>query len=359
MGNTNSLSVAPECQTSRVYRFYQENWQTLLATEGNTPIYDQFKKACTLDSLCDYFGSGFTGVEEKEFDDHLNDVSEPGLRQKYIDAMRSGTDAERKVYYEKFWYHPENMHRARKIKKLPKDPLTPEAAKVRETLLLEATNRNWIQRPSWEIFAIPKQATFTPDQFPMVVREVSNLLNVSLIPNWYLYGYWTNTYKFSIYNSPLEGNKKIGEVYLRIKESGTQAKTIPLTPASDSSIARCLVITPPDFNLPHELTHAIHYAFVPFWKVSKTVVEIPAMIVENHFRQAADCEYSDHFLRKQIGVALADLHSETPEEFNEAFARFANLTDVGHIAARFWHYAKYDKKILLLCVGTIRKWRLA
>lgn len=134
---------------------------------------------------------------------------------------------------------------------------------------------------------------------------------------------------------------------------GDHPRTIPLIPAGGDKSSLSLVVANEDFNLPHEITHAVQYCFIPFWEVPKEEVEIPAMMVETMVRRKKGVPFPPLFLRKQAALALADLLSSDPEEFNRNFETWGKFKDAGHIASRFWHYSNYDKKYYSYVLGLL------
>lgn len=160
-------------------------------------------------------------------------------------------------------------------------------------------------------------------------------------------GYFYNIQKYDIYD-----NEFLGSVYVKIRLN-EPPRTIPIAPKESGVKAKSLVISDGGFNLPHEFTHGVHFCLYNFYDIDKDYIETPAMIVERIFRAEYNASYDDNFMRKQLAIAMADLSSETPEEFNLNYEKYGNIKNAYNVASRFWHYRLYDKKYYSYIYGLI------
>jgi hypothetical protein len=352
MGQSYSL---PEkiCSTKQVYEFYNNNWKTILYSNGDCEIYNKFKTLVSdeQESLREYLGAAIYNTKDVEnFTKHLLTTKEGTTFSDYIGAMTNvNIDMTQKENpYEEFWNNPEGMERAAKIIRKPSQRDTSNIIEILQNISGEKSQKVH----NVNIFAPTCGAQNQNKLDPcIIIGEVAKMLDVQISRSTLnllnLWEYWNGLQKYNVYDNGVF----MGYFYLKERTDSGQSCTIPLIPAGEASIPTSLVYTKYDYNLPHEITHAVHYCFVPFWDVSKEIVEIPAMMVERYFRIRDNNDFSPEFRRKQIGIALADLLSNDPDEFNTNYEKYANVFAAGHIASRFWHYAHYDKKYYSYVLG--------
>lgn len=364
----------------KVINFYNNNWHLILREQlqdyfnfGKTNIYDKFQNKVSYTPLRKYLGSRHGEGIYKEFEDNLM-TTYLGSLENYGKAMGSQYPDVKKKAYALFWEHPENMTRAKKISKMQNRKETISNMiipydKVKNILKIyfDENSPNWQTLPG---YMIPNagsglQKTATPKEMnDVILPELEKLLNVMFIEeSLSLYDRWNlgivktpsnskmTLKKYSIYEKTEK--KFIGTVYVCYDSNIQQSKTVPLRPKSENNHAINLLITRPDFNLPHEMTHAIQYSFNTFWECPKETVEIPAMLVERHFRKKYKCSFDSSFLRKQVAIALADLDSTSPKEFNKLYEKYGKIKNAGHICARLWHFVNCRFKYFSYVLGLI------
>lgn len=292
----------------------------------------------------------YIGNPDTDFEKHLMDPSNEISLSTYLAVMNGSDKEKQRKIYEVFWNNPEGMKRAEKVKRSP-----PVGRDHKILNMLREKASEWSEDETIhaaELFV-------TPPQREMLVGEalahVQRELNVVIRRSWYnLFEWrnrWNNFISYVVYD---ENGTKKGYFYLKVIKHGERhPQTVPLIPRGLGVQPLSLVVTPNNYNMPHEIVHAVHYCFQAFYDVPKQAVEIPAMIVERHIRDEYWDEFPASFIRKQVAVAIADLSSDDPHQFNEIFAKTANVTNAGDIASRFWHYGKYDKKYYTYVLGLI------
>ncbi len=137
------------------------------------------------------------------------------------------------------------------------------------------------------------------------------------------------------------GNKYY--VYVVTNHSGP-AETIPL----EQGISVVKATTNP--QLVHELTHSVQHCFNSLQEFPKELAEIPAMMVENLF-YPVDQKYKD----KHISLAIADLLSDNPDDFDKIFNETSNSTPHARVSNRFYPYITYPKQYYGYVLGLLMK----
>lgn len=272
-----------------------------------------------------YLGAA-RSADASEFERALSHASVD--RSVYIDALVNQRDNVEEIY-KAYWHHPENMERARRI--TPR--LDGGAAAAREKIvnMLKPYLRTY--SPAVKAWTVPQQAI---PQLPCDLSDVEHyakLMRVRFVQRWYLGSTWLQFMnwwyglgirRFSIIDGDTQN--AVGDMYL---VEGKIAQTLPL--ASKGCV---LVTTPNDFNLIHESVHAVQFSFEDFWNIPRTDVEIPAMFLENVARRDKQASLSEKHIARQAALAIADLTTESPDDFNAVYEELMGITEAGHIRAR-------------------------
>ena len=296
-----------------VDNFYINNWKHILWNGTDTPLFKIFSLSAKHPKITSYLGIGKSN-DVIEFERHVADN---------VISWDTKTSDE----YDALWNFPENMERARKI-----DRNVEGNNKIFKRL--RRFSNDFKETESYRLFTPRKNVTDI--HVDEVTTTVGKMLGVKFTKVFYIWEWMYGVSKYHIY----DGETFQSTLYLKLDDT-IAPRTIPLIPLCDRSQAVNYVESPNGILLSHELTHAVQYSFIPFYNVPKSVVEISSMFVENLFRKWYNCAYSDKFIRKQIGLAMADLKSNTPDEFNSNFEKYARVKNAGHIASRFWHYSNY------------------
>jgi hypothetical protein len=349
--------------SSQIYDFYRCNYEELLYNRGESPAYQLFQSSldATSDStsvmmLRDYMGI----VDDKEFIDHIMDVGSDNVTcNTYLRIMNLvGKAHKKKRIYEKFWDNSAGMERAAKIARREKSSRDSKQICIVENILLERAsvwNSEELAMDSYELFAnavVPHHQSLTVSEVIPIIEKLLQVRIHRAISNFFNIREWYHGLKkYCIYDN----DEFMGYFYIQDLKAGEHPRTVPLIPAGTHDYPVTLIMINNDYNLPHEITHAVQYCFSPFWEIPKDIVEIPAIMVERYFRNIGGHNYSNGFIRKHVALALADLKSRNPQEFNANFEKYANVTNAGHVASRFWHYSQYDKKYWGYVLGILMK----
>jgi len=302
-------------------QFYDNNWHKLLY-DPESKEYADFCKTVTYERAKHYYAGD--ACEEDSFEAHC-----------YDDMKHRGD-------FKKFWtMNASNLDRLKDYK--------------RKSSMVDTELFRFLQQKISGYNTVPLEASDIKIQNTSVVlnqhetiQKVSTLLNVTTYRDYfYLWGYFYNIQKYDIYKDEF-----LGSVYVKIR-ADEKARTVPIAPKESKVKAKSLVICSNSFNLPHEFTHGVHFCLYNFYDIDKDYIETPAIIVERIFRSEYNASYGDDFMRKQLAVAMADLASETPEEFNEKYEEYGNIKNAYNVASRFWHYRLYDKKYYSYIYGLI------
>ncbi len=330
-----------------VDNFYNTHWQKLFNI--NTELFGNFSSAVTFQPMIDYLGAAKT-QPIIDYEAHLMDNYEK---------------IETKEDYVNVWNCTENMERARLVPRhvipnksmfdfltsFTKEYKTIDAYKLFEPQKNTPIDTDTILKETGDLLDVKFKRCITFDytwgwhwfrswnyvwnkHFPLSInfKTMATYTTTTWFKSWRQFMYMD---KYYIY----ENERFLSELYLKIGDGFN--KTIPIRPKQDNKHAINYIESPSDARLAHELVHAVHYSFVPFYDVHKSIVEIPSMFVERLFRNYYDCQFSSNFIRKQVGLALADLISNNPDDFNKNYEAYAKVKNAGHIAARFWHYSNY------------------
>lgn len=316
-----------------VVDFYNKNWVRIIyefvTNNGQSKTFNDFRNVVTYEPVRLLVNPAKTSLTQ-EFEAHLMDGTI--TPESYRFAIENQVDAER--IYKEFWYNPDNMKRAKELTlKLP-DPnseLGKRHAKV-VAVLKTMINPFMPIRPAYTIqsHVIPQTDMNISD-----MQHYSSYLKVEFVRKWFLgsiplqiLNWWfqLNIQRFTIYDN----KKPVGDMYLILKH-GVNPFTLPLMKGTS------IVVTAPNFNLIHESVHSVQYAFQSYWNIPRELVEIPAMCLENIARKDHNCELSKEQINRQAALALADLTTETPEDFNQAYEKFLRITNAGHIRAKMPH----------------------
>jgi hypothetical protein len=301
--------------------FYENNWNKLLY-DPESKEYEEFCKTVTYDKAKHYYKDEACGPDS--FESHCYDGMEHRGNFKLFWTMNSS-----------------NLDRLKDYKRKPSMVDTD----LFRFLQQKISNFNINPIEASDIKIKPQNTLLNQHE---TIQKVSKLLKVTTYRDYlYLWGYFYNIQKYDIYD-----NEFIGSVYVKIRPS-EKARTIPLAPKESKVKSKSLVICLNDFSLPHEFTHGVQFCLHNFYDIEQEYVETPAIIVEQIFRSDHNTIYSDEFMRKQLAVAMADLASETPEEFNTKYEEYGNIKNAYNVASRFWHYRLYDKKYYSYIYGLI------
>lgn len=328
-------STYPKLKTYKeVKTYYDDHWDKIIYEKARShygsysPTYDEFVARLEYEPARSYV-SPTRSPEASEFE-NLTQVASV-TRSLYLDAVVNRRPDTKKIY-DQYWDHPEGMEIARRI--TPKLPAkgSPLALKHEQIVVLM---RKYLQ-PYTPAVAAWALAQASVPQLPMTVDDMkyySDLMRVRFMERWYLgsivlqlqnWWYGLKIRRFDIVD--WETVDKVGDMYL-IK--GARAETLPLAPKG-----RVLVTSPDDFNLIHESVHAAQFSFVDYWEIPREHVEIPAMFVEKIARENKLCPIDGKHMARQAALAIADLTTESPDDFNKVYEELMGVTGVGHLRAR-------------------------
>jgi hypothetical protein len=301
--------------------YYEKNWHKLLY-EPESKDYGEFCKTVTYERAKHYYEGD--ACENDSFEAHC------------YDGMENRAD------FKLFWTaNASNLDRLKDYKRKPS---------MVDTDIFRFLQGHISKYNQYTIEACDLKSVIPSIYLNQhdTIQKVSTLLNVKTYRDYfYLWGYFYNIQKYDIYQDEF-----LGSVYVKIR-SNEKARTIPIAPKESKVKAKSLVISDGSFNLPHEFTHGIQFCLNNFYDIETDYVETPAIIVERIFRRENNASYDDNFMRRQLAVAMADLSSETPEEFNANYEKIGNIKNAFNVASRFWHYRLYDKKYYSYIYGLL------
>lgn len=329
-------AAMPKLKTfEEVKAYYDANWARIIFEKVRSkyghysPTYDEFVARLEYEPARNYV-SPTKALEARAFEEWTQKSSIS--RGDYLDAVINRRhDVER--IYKAFWDNPEGMEIARRI--TPRLPVkgTPLAQKHEQIV---AILQQYLQPcvPPIKAWDVP-QATVPQAEctFDETKWYTANLTGVRFMERWYLgsvilqfqnWWYGLKIRRFDIVD--WETIDKIGDMYL---VEGQRAETLPLAPKG-----RVLVTSPNDFNLAHEPVHAVQFSFVNFWEIPREHVEIPAMFVEKMVREDKLIPIDGKHLARQAALAIADLTTESPDDFNAEYEKLMGVTEAGHIRSR-------------------------
>lgn len=372
IGEDNTIDVEPKgvCSHHMDKKFFDSNWVKIIcefASTGASPTYTDYKWHDP--EIKQYIDDNIPLKTEliKKFEANLS----IGMERYIASKQLQGTNhhEEKITAYDKFFNHPENMQLARDIQKTYPQPIQdPTIINTLNSLLLPKTVP--VHPVDYESIkpqpCVIESSVLVPQTLDGAISHVEDQLKVQFIRkrflgsiylnvlNWW-YGWGLRRYHIADNLSPYcekcnDPNtlkfKTIGEVI--IHESLKLPATT--TPLLTTGLPTVFINTTGDYNYVHELAHAVHFSFVPFYKIPRDMIEIAPMCMENSVRRDRWQPISAQDLQRQAALAIADLTATTPDEFNEIFAENAGLKDVGHVRARMWHltnmYGKYYSYVL-------------
>jgi hypothetical protein len=186
--------------------------------------------------------------------------------------------------------------------------------------------------------------------FADAISHVEKLLDVKIVNARYLgslrlhfYNYWyrLNLHRVYIYDH----SDYVGSII--IKYTDANAATTPLLTTTPMQF----ISTTNNINLVHELTHGVHFTFVPFYKIPKDLVEVPSMCIENSIREIHAMQFTQRDISRQVALSIADLVANSPDEFNELYEKYACITNAGDVRARMWHFTNAPFKYYAYALG--------
>lgn len=344
MGNTNSRTTSSANSTdSNFFRRKQTDITIEIITTGRSHTYDSYKPADP--EVAQWHKANL--IEKtpliREFEENLTTGA-----AEYAESKLSQCPAERRAGYDKFFNHPENMRRAREIQATyARAPcgtdsiilsrlfkmLTPAAKSHPADVPLASRGFNDISLDD---------AIFHTEIDLRVHLYRRNLGSVRLqVLNWY---YKWNLQRFDVVDHYTD--ERVGSIIVHISPT-LPPTTTPLLTEPPLQI----INTTGGYNLVHELTHAVNFSLVPYYKIPRDLVEIAPMCMENSARWSNNDPISPNDLTRQAALAIADLTANTPDEFNETFAKHANYHSVGHVRARMWHFTNMPFKYYSYAIG--------
>lgn len=333
-------STYPKLKTYKeVKTYYDEHWDKIIYEKARSHYgsysltYDEFVARLEYEPARSYVSPSALArdksPEAAKFES-LTRVEDVSTRTHLGSGLyKLITEKER---YEIYWDHPEGMEIARRI--TPKLPAKGSSLALKHEQIV-AQLRKYLQ-PYTPAVAAWTLAQASVPQMPMSVDDMkyySDLMRVRFMERWYLgsivlqlqnWWYGLKIRRFEIMD--WETIDKVGDMYL---VKGARAETLPLAPKG-----RVLVTSPDDFNLIHESVHAAQFSFVYFWEIPREHVEIPAMFVEKIAREDKRCSIDGKHMARQAALAIADLTTESPDDFNKVYEELMGVTGVGHLRAR-------------------------
>ncbi len=318
--------------------FFDSHWVTIvseIATTGTSVTYDKYEsrsleaRRYNLDNI-----PGKTELIKK---------FEHGLREP-ADVFNEYVNSKNKTTYDKFFDHPENMERARKIQStyVRPDPDPTILSKLRSMITL---------RPNVHPTEHSGHTKENPDlTIENAINIVEHVTNVKIIPTRYLgsitlhvlsWWYVWNLQRFQLY----DGRHLRGNIILH------KTNASPTTTSLLTSVPTQIVNAITGYNLVHELTHAVHFSLVPYYKIPRDLVEITPMCMENYARFEFNEPLDDWDVQRQAALAIADMTTDTPDDFNTVFAKNACLENVGDVRARMWHFTNVPFKYYQYAIG--------
>lgn len=329
--------------------YYDANWAKIVFEKARSPhggsvTYDKFVTDLTYEPARKYV-LPTKSPEAVEFERLAQITAVP--RSTYLEAAANGR-AEAKDLYQRYWNNPEGMAIGRRI--TPKLPDKDSELGLRHAKIVGALYK-YLQpyNPVIEAWMLPQVSV---PQIPISIDDMhkyASLMNVSFRERWYLgsvilhlqnWWYGLKIRRFEIFNQ-----SKIGDMYLIV---GNRPETLPLAPKG-----RVLVTTPMDFNLIHESVHAVQFSFVNFWEIPREWVEIPAMFVEKIAREDKACPIEGKQLARQAALAIADLTTESPDDFNAEYEKLMGISNVGHLRSRMPQLANYPQAYYGYVLGLV------
>ncbi len=334
----------------QIHSFFNKNWVNIVyefTQTDKSKTYDTFKPEYKL--IKDYHADNFPEKTAIINDFEANILTPLDLRSEYIKNIE--TDNRHEIY-SKYWNHPENMERAREIQKkyIAPDPDPIILSNLQRKLSLLSTSMDIIpaaDAPSNKL----KTANIT---FAQAIEHVEEYLDVKIKQTRYLgsltlqfYNWWYKLDLKRVYIYDLLNNKEIykGSAIIYYT-NGTPFTTPFLTTSPIQYIAASNNI-----NLVHELTHAVHFTLVPYYKIPRDLVEVTSLCAENSIREKHNISYTQRDIVRQLALSIADLTAKDPDEFNTLFEKYAKFSNAGHVRARMWHFTNMPYKYYSYALG--------
>ena len=334
------MGLAASTPTADFFRHKRTDITIELVTTGTSPTYDSYTH--TDPDVTQWHKANLVTKTPliREFEaDLMTGAAE------YAASKLSQCQDERRAGYDKFFNHPENMRRAREIQatytRPPPDPAI--LSRLMKMITYAAkTHPADVKLASRDGNISLEDAIFHVELDLDVHLDRRNLGSLRLqFLNWY--NQW-GLQRFDVIDGVT--HKHVGSIIVH------QSKTLPptTTPLLTEPPLQ-IVNTTGGYNLVHALTHAVNFSFVPSYKIPRDLIEIAPMCMENSARWCNDDSLSPNDLTRQAALAIADLTANTPDEFNEIFAKHSNTHPVGHVRARMWHFTNMPFKYYSYAVG--------
>jgi len=328
--------------TSEFFRSNTTRIVTELITTGTSTTYDSYTH--TDPAIIKYHADNIPEKTPliKEFEaDLMTGAAE------YVQSKSSPDSYVRRVGYDKFFNHPENMRRAREIQKTYSRPVPDPVVLGKLFKMLTNVPHATVHPIYWASTDRGDQNTTTMEE---AIMQAETKLFVTLKPKRYLgsiglqlknwYHQWGLS-RFDIIDDITD--RHVGSVIIH------QSTTLPPTTTPLLTNPPLQIInTTGGYNIVHELTHAVNFSFVPYYKIPRDLVEIAPMCMENAVRSQP---ISNKDLSRQAALAIADLTADTPDEFNVIYSKYTNTRPVGHVRARMWHFTNMPFKYYSYALG--------
>lgn len=340
--------------------YFNTNWTKIvveLAQTGTSPTYDKFVPQSK--EIKEYHDANLVKKTPliEEFEANL---SQPiTLRDAYLASKTNPDVNERIKAYDAFWSHPENMKRAREIQKTYKKPDQSQCElillKLRDmiTNININTKFNSLQPKLHPAETIPDSKVDELIDDIEIFESVEHHLGVKFRKTPYLgsiklefdnWRYGLKLQRYHLYDNSFP-NRPLSSII--IHNVPNNATTTPLL----TDIPLQVINTSGGYNLAHELTHAVNFSFVPYYKLPRDMVEIAPMCMENAVREIIDDPIKPNDIKRQLALGIADLTTDTPDDFNSCYANLMNQRNVGDLRARMWHFTNFPYKYYSYALG--------
>jgi hypothetical protein len=278
------------------------------------------------------------------------------------------TDEAKAAAYDKFWNDPQlkqGTELAAKIKR-PRKPNDADAKHMRFILTKKLKSLAVLQLPPHE-YIVPHD---------LIQEEYSLNTMLNVISTQTMFDVWAYDKKATrptLFKVTHANSHLTTAIFSVIEdERGPECKLV--SPGIGKNPALCIVYLKKynpeavDFSFAHEVAHVVLHAMKPFYELTPGDHETFAMMIERLCRHDLCCldkkTYDDLqlcrpspvFEKRQLAIALADLNSETPAEFNANYAKYLDLdlTKSGNVVAMFPQWARTPYEYYKYVIGMLR-----
>lgn len=279
-----------------------------------------------------------------------------GIDEFLID-MKSTSEVIKMNAYKRFYINPNGMYLAADIER--RISYEPE---ILDILIREVKKYNEFPIDGYKLAMPNTQKTFRVEyifeQFSKILHDYDPNFNVVIEKvfnptEWYnsfwnLFGYQLpveQLYVMTEYKivEGIKYEKCYGQFYLELTEA--------VHPCIDKlQDGTCKISSLANFNLFHELVHVLQYSY---GHIDKAKAEILAIRLESEFRKQEGHPFTDNYKRKTFALAIADLISVTPMEFNSNYEKYGNIKNAYDVCSRMWHYSHYIGKYYGYALGLL------